>query len=76
MMQPTTFQKGERVGCHRGLYERPGYIVGPGEFPGQYRVRIVGLGTMDVGYMFLRRPEDMTVLEREWIDKVERANGP
>ena len=42
----TEFQVGERVGCHPGIYERPGYINGPGEYPGAYDVSIVGLGRM------------------------------
>src|SRR4051812_31184052 len=46
--QTTVYAVGQRVGCHMGNYERPGYILGAGRISGSYSVRIVGLGVLDV----------------------------
>ena len=72
--QTTDFRPGERVGCHRNNYERPGYIIGPGDYAEYYDVHIVGLGRMnDVSADQLRRPSEMSDDDRKWIDKVERV---
>jgi hypothetical protein len=58
------FHPGDEVGCHRGMFERPGTALGVGRIPGCYQVRIIGLDTMDVPPSELRLISGMNATDQ------------